>query len=41
MSSQHLSAQLTISSFDSMSLPILLPLWLLFLCLFCKLILTP
>lgn len=41
MSSQHLSAELTTFSADSMmSLPILLPLWLLFLCLLCKLILN-
>lgn len=40
MSSRHLSAELTTSSADSvMSLPILLPLWLLFLCPLCKLIL--
>lgn len=40
MSSQHLSTQLTTYSFDSISLPILLPLWLLFLCLLCKLCLN-
>lgn len=41
MRSQRLSAELTTSSPDSMmSLPILLPLWLLFLCLLCKLILN-